>query len=459
MSSKLAFTSILLLAGCVEQTTELTAAQRDQLRQFVGTQATSPQNELDISFENKIKLIGYDLDGEVRPGGAFTITWHWKVDEALDEGWRLFTHVADAAGENRINADGNGVIRELYQPSRWKVGEYVRDAQRVELPQDWNSPQVQFYIGVWNGPHRLRIVRGPNDGDNRARAASLDVVGAAAAPEGPAPAPQAAPLPALRAMKANEPIRADGETAEGPWGRTPWTEVFVNTMDGSPAQPNARVRALWDDLNVYFAFEVEDTSLRSEFQNRDDHLWEQDAVEIMIDPDGDGQNYFEIQVSPRGKTFETRYDTRRQPQPFGHVDWNPAIQAGVKLAGTVDDPAADTRYTVEIAIPVSAFNVGDTAATVAANTIWRVNFYVMDLQDGDAGQRAVGWSPPRVGDFHVPDRFGRLAFFDPMAPPQIRIPENALRRIGEGDLNVGLAGPDRPAPGETPPTRENPGPQ
>jgi hypothetical protein len=425
MHSKLAFILVIVLAltgalsACVEQTTELTAAQRDQLRQFVGTTATTPQNEIDVSFENKIKLIGYDVEGEVRPGAAFTITWHWKVDEALDEGWRLFTHVADAAGENRINADGTGVIRELYQPSRWKVGEYVRDAQRVELPADWNSPKVQFYIGVWNGPHRLRIVRGPNDGDNRARAASLDVAGgAAAAPERPTPSPEAAEVPTLRAMKSNEPITVD------------------------------------------FYFEVDDTSLRSEFQNRDDHLWEQDAVEIMLDPDGDGRNYFEVQVSPLGKIFDTRYDSRRVPQPFGHVDWNPEIRAAVKAEGTANDDAADTRYSVEIAIPIAGLAAGDAPApALAPNGNWRVNFYVMDLQLGDAGQRAAGWSPPRVGDFHVPDRFGRVAFFDPAAPPSIQIPQNAIRQLREGELNVGLAGPDRVGAGETAPTRENPNPQ
>jgi hypothetical protein len=26
------------------------------------------------------------------------------------------------------------------------------------------------------------------------------------------------------------------------------------------------------------------------------------------------------------------------------------------------------------------------------------------------GQRAVGWSPPRIGDFHTLDKFGRVVF-------------------------------------------------
>ena len=40
-----------------------------------------------------------------------------------------------------------------------------------------------------------------------------------------------------------------------------------------------------------------------------------------------------------------------------------------------------------------------------------MNFYVMDKRE--TGIRAVGWSPPKVGDFHVPRRFGKLTFAAP----------------------------------------------
>ena len=53
----------------------------------------------------------------------------------------------------------------------------------------------------------------------------------------------------------------------------------------------------------------------------------------MVDPDGDGKNYFELQVSPANKAFDTRYDTRRMPKPFGHMDWNAGLVSGVVSAG------------------------------------------------------------------------------------------------------------------------------
>ena len=42
----------------------------------------------------------------------------------------------------------------------------------------------------------------------------------------------------------------------------------------------------WDDRALYVAFEIEDTFLSSSFEAHDDHLWEADCAELMIDRDG-----------------------------------------------------------------------------------------------------------------------------------------------------------------------------
>jgi hypothetical protein len=48
------------------------------------------------------------------------------------------------------------------------------------------------------------------------------------------------------------------------------------------------------------------------------------------------------------------------------------------------------------------------------------DFIVLDARE--AGQRAAGWSAPRVGDFHALDRFGRVVFVDPSAPTAAAAP-------------------------------------
>lgn len=410
MNRTLASTLVLALAlgGCVEKSKSLTAAERQQLAEHVSQSATSPAHPLDISFENKIELVGYDVSAESwAPGATITVTWHWKVLRALEDGWLLFTHVADG-GNNRLNEDENGVVRRLYPPGQWKAGEHIRDTQEFTLPQDWAGLEATVYLGFWNGPHRLRVVRGPADDDNRARALVLPTRAGGGGEVRPEPS-----VPSLDARRA-EGITLDGRLDEAAWSRTPSTGAFVDTMTGARAAFGAQAKVLWDDENLYVGFEVEDDYLKSSFRNRDDHLWEQDCVEIMVDPDGDGRNYFELQVSPRNVVFDTRYDSRRVPQPIGHADWNAEIRSAVHLRGTLDDDEEDQGYSVEIAIPWSSFAAGNPPATKpSAGQTWRINFYVMDSRED--GQRANGWSPPRVGDFHMPDRFGRVTFVAPTA--------------------------------------------
>ena len=175
---------------------------------------------------------------------------------------------------------------------------------------------------------------------------------------------------------------------------------------------------------------MRDSLLRASDTERDSHLWEQDCVELMIDPDGDGKDYFEIQVSPRGVVFDTRYDRRRIPKPYGRVAWDSRARASAMARGSIDDAEADAGYTVEIAIPWQAFSPGSGSFEgPSPGDRWRLNLYVMDL--GRDRQRAAAWSPLGIGDFHVPHRFGILRF---EGTPEAMQGKNAPIEMPEGRM-------------------------
>jgi hypothetical protein len=287
-------------------------------------------------------------------------------------------------------------VRELYPEPQWKAGEYIRDSQEVTVPNGWNSNTATFCLGFWNGPTRLHIVAGPHDSENRAPVLTLPVIGGAE-------------LPRLVARRTTGTITIDGKLDEDDWKQAQTSPPFVQTMTGGKGEFAAGVRVLYDATHLYVGYEVQDAYLKCTFQKNDEHLWEQDAVELMVDPDGDAKNYFEVQVSPSGLVFDTRYDSRRQPRPFGVMTWSSEANAKVLLRGKLNDSAADQGYSVELAIPWTAFAAGPTPAKPpAAGDVWRMNFFVMDALE--QGQRAVGWSPPLIGDFHTLERFGRVVF-------------------------------------------------
>jgi hypothetical protein len=406
-------TAIAAADGCTEKTRH-DPPDPALLAQVVLKHAPTPEHVLDIRFDDKVRLIGYDLAQPlVQPERPFKVTWYWSVQAPLGTGYQVFTHLSDGK-INRLNLDTNRALRRAYPEASWKAGDFLKDEQEITLPREWKSDTAIFYLGFYEGSTRLPITQGKQDGEKRAEALRVRVGSASEAEPEPA-------VPRLVARRIAGPIKIDGKLDEADWRAAQSTGPFVNTMNGDAASFEARAQVLYDADKIYIGFVVADDYLKSTFQHSDDHLWEQDTVEVMFDPDGDAQNYFELQVSPRGVHFDTRYDSPRQPRPFGHVDWDSRVEAKVKLNGTLDDNSNDQGYVVEFAVPFSAFATGQPPVPPpAAGATWRVNFFVMDARK--EGQRAAGWSAPRIGDFHTLAKFGRVVFLEGAQPAATATP-------------------------------------
>ena len=385
--------AVLLLpvwaAACTSEIEPLTPAQREAVAAYVSETQPSPQRSLTADYRGRVKLLGYDLGrAQWQRGETMRVTWHWQVLAPPGEGWKLFTHIVDPASDRVLNQDGNGTLRRLFGPQHWRAGQYIRDVQDLHLPKDWAADTASLYVGF--------------EGQPRTLAATLPVSGAASERSGDS-------LPRLVVVRTSRSPRLDGSLRDPVWGFAHATRPFVETRRGGRAPLRATARLLWDDRYLFVGVDVDDSLLLASDTERDAHLWEQDCVELMIDPDGDGKSYFEIQVSPRGVVFDTRYDSRRAPKPFGHIDWDSRSRVGVSPRGNLDDREGDAGYTVEIAIPWQAFSPdGQRFSPPAIGDEWRANFYVMDRTRDR--QQAAAWSPVGTGDFHVPRRFGILTF-------------------------------------------------
>jgi hypothetical protein len=208
----------------------------------------------------------------------------------------------------------------------------------------------------------------------------------------------------------------DGKLDEGAWGSAATTGTLTNAQTGelpSGHDVGGHVKLLFDDESLYVGFEVFDEDVRGGFdpQQIDPPLWTRDTVEVMIDPDGDGDNrdYYEIQVGPQNLVFDSHFDTYNQPKtepngPFGHQDWSSNVKSAVVVRGTLDDDQADDGYVVEMAIPWASFGKAKRVPPQRTD-VWRMNFYAMQNNGG------VAWSPIfGQGNFHRASRFGRVRF-------------------------------------------------
>ena len=212
-------------------------------------------------------------------------------------------------------------------------------------------------------------------------------------------------------------ITIDGKLDEPAWQQAAATGEFVNVGNGAAvADPNLGGNALlsWNERYLFIGVTIRDTDIRGDFATdaRDPHLWTESAAEIMIDPDGDGDNldYYEIQVGPQNLVFDSQFDNYNQPRvlpdgPFGHQDWTAGAKTAVSVRGTLNQSKdRDEGYTVEAQIPWSSFSKAKTVPPRPGEQ-WRMNFYAMRNNGG------LAWSPILgKGNFHKASRFGRVTW-------------------------------------------------
>lgn len=371
--------------------------------------------KLEVNFDNKLTLAGYKLHtkGDVKPGDKVSYTLYWKVEKPLeDKGYRLFTHVFDGTKKRLLNIDKIGDLRQSDSiPTTWQVGKVYQDAQTFVVPKNAGGNKLQIVTGFFKGNSRLKIIKGPQLGADGALALTVPIKGGSAA------AVWRPPTLRVDRLDKGTTITLDGKLTEPAWETAAKTGAFVNVGTGKadPSQPiQGSARVLWDQKSLYVAFEVKDKDVIGGFDKaaKDPHLWTKDTVEIMIDPDGDGDNkdYYEIQVNPQNLVFDSRFDSYNAPKggpegPFGNQDWSAKLKSAVVIDGTLDkSDDEDKGYVVEIAIPWTSFDKAKRTPPELGDT-WRMNFYAMQNNGG------VAWSPILgKGNFHKASQFGRVLF-------------------------------------------------
>ncbi len=417
------------LVGCVEQSDGPSEEDVKAAKEHILLEAPKMKYVVNAELEDKLIYLGCDVDTDtVTPQKAFTLTHYWKVVNAPGADWKMFVHLATPGNKKtHLNAD-HVPISGKYPVGVWKKGEIIRDIHRISVPNTWPSDTLELYVGMWKGPSRMKVVKGPHDDENRVLAVKLPVVGVAP--------PKEVERKSLVVRKVkNGSIKLDGKLDDAAWKDAASTGAFVRTMDGSKAEQVTSAKVVWDDNNLYVAFDVEDTDIWTTLDKRDDKLWTQEAVEVFIDADGDGKTYVELQTNPKGALFDSYLPAYRKNEN----DFDSGTKVAVHVNGTLDKrDDKDKGWTAEMQIPLSAVKGKEkdkpmTNVPPVVGTTWRANFFRLD-QPKDKPQVGQAWSPPMVGDFHALDRFANLVFGDDKG----QVPQKADDKKAEtkGDAKV-----------------------
>lgn len=237
-------------------------------------------------------------------------------------------------------------------------------------------------------------------------------------------------------LKTSEVIEIDGKADEKDWSRAPWTEDFTDIESGESVGENnkSRLKMLWDSTFLYLFAEFRDQNLWASISQHDAPVFQDNAFELFVNPDGSTFNYFEFQINALSTVWDLFLPRPYRSGGKGLSSWDiQGLKKAVYLSGTLNNPEdKDFGWSIELAIPFTSLGVWRNS--IKPGTIWRMNFsrvswdidstssvpskYVRK-KDPKTGRllppHYYVWSPQGAIDLHMPERYGFVKFVEALS--------------------------------------------
>ena len=186
---------------------------------------------------------------------------------------------------------------------------------------------------------------------------------------------------------------------------------------------------LWDDEYLYIAAVLEEEHIWAYQNKKDQIIYLENDFEVFIDPDGDNENYYELEINAINNTFDLFLPKTYRNGGKAQLKWDiKGLKSAVSINGTLNNAIdKDKKWTLEIAIPFASLSTENVPAVYPKDkSEWRVNFSRVNWQheviDGKYSRKKDPknnrtlpeynwvWSPQGVINMHMPEHWGYLNF-------------------------------------------------
>jgi len=208
-------------------------------------------------------------------------------------------------------------------------------------------------------------------------------------------------------VKRTQDFELTGDGVNPNWGKTDWVDV-IRQGTGDNAYPT-KAKVLYSPTGMYFLFTCIDKRLTASLQTDMSDLWNEDVVEVFIQPDEHRPAYFEYELSPLNYELPIMVynDSGKLNSwlPFHYAGDRKTRHATVVQGGERKASASAGGWTAEFFIPYKVLRPMADLPPVPGSR-WKGNLYRIDY---DSSQVFYSWSPTRI-NFHEYSRFGVFAF-------------------------------------------------
>lgn len=232
------------------------------------------------------------------------------------------------------------------------------------------------------------------------------------------------------AMYTQDSVVIDGKDDDEIWKSATWTELFRDIEGDIRPVPKYRtqVKMAWDDQYLYVFAALEEPHVWANVRNHDEVVFHDNDFEVFMDPDGDSQHYFEIEVNALNTIFDLFLPKPYRDGGSALIPWHASdLRSAIHIDGTINDPGdIDKKWSVELAIPFKNLTLGNHVRVPKHGEHWRINFSRVEWEfdlNGKSYERKRNpttneilpeynwvWSPQGVINMHYPERWGYLFF-------------------------------------------------
>ena len=230
------------------------------------------------------------------------------------------------------------------------------------------------------------------------------------------------------AYKASEEIKIDGDDSDPSWGKTQWSEAFIDIEGVKKPRYSTQVKMLWDETYFYILAKLEEPHVWANLKQRDTIIFYDNDFEVFIDPDSDTFNYYELELNALNTVWDL-FVSKPYRETDGVVlnDWDiNGLKSAVKVDGTINNPNdIDKGWMLELALPWSAYKRSYYENNIPKDKFWRVNFsrvnWEFQLSGDKYGRKKDNngkflpeynwvWSPTGVINMHLPEKWAYVYF-------------------------------------------------
>jgi len=189
---------------------------------------------------------------------------------------------------------------------------------------------------------------------------------------------------------------------------------LTDAITGKAARFSTEVRVLYSDKYLYVGFHCEDDYIWGTIDERDGRIYDEECVEVFLNPAGISHQYYEINLSPKNIPYDASVLNSRTPNQadaefVALPQWNlKDLHTAVHVTGKLNRRGKGQGWTAEYAIPLAEI-YGAVHTPPVPGDVWRANFYRIDSPRKHQ-QEYYAWSKTEQPAFHLPWRFGYLRF-------------------------------------------------